>query len=172
MFRVFRRKHTWLVLISGAVLAGATGQGCPGFGGGDGSELDGGGAPVTFEPVTVELINTLPANEVQPFFYSDPGTLDFAEDVMIPANLVDIGPPLAPLEGVSLTLACEDAGTFVMDADMYLAPTGQPAASSNILLLQEGVEFFCGDIVSFYYEVDAGGVFFTSVDVNDVYLAP
>ena len=41
----------------------------------------------------------------------------------------------------------------------------------NLLLLNEGMHFFCGDLVSFYYEVDTAG-FFISADVNDVTIAP
>jgi hypothetical protein len=44
--------------------------------------------------------------------------------------------------------------------------------SANLILLREGEHFFCGDIVSFYYEIDAGGLFFISADVNDVNIAP
>lgn len=121
-------------------------------------------------PVTVELVNAT-SNFVDPYFWSDPGTLFNPDDVSIPANFVDVGPSLEPGEVVTITLDCADAGTFLADGDLLLVPDGA-LASENLLLLNEGDHFFCGDIVSFYYEVDDVGGFFISVDVNDVYLAP
>ncbi|MBI4579542.1 MAG: hypothetical protein HY718_07570 [Planctomycetes bacterium] len=147
-------------ILGGFVLAGSMGQGCsfglpdPGFG----------------DPVTVELINVT-SNPVDAFLWSDPGTQFFPEDVLRPENFVDVGEPLAPRDIVTVVLDCRDAGTLLADGDLLLVPEGaQPSA--NILLLREGEHFFCGDLVSFYYEVDGAGGFFTSVDVNGVYLAP
>lgn len=126
--------------------------------------------PLPPPPVTVELTNST-SNLVDAFFWSDPGTLFDPDLVAIPANFVDIGPPLEPLETVTVTLECADAGTFLADGDLLLVPSGV-LPSENLLLLNEGEHFLCGDIVSFYYEVDGLGGFFISVDVNDVYLAP
>ncbi len=131
--------------------------------------------PVASDDVTVELTN-LTGNQVQAFLWSDPGTLSDPTDLMLtpPYNL---GAPSNPgtedtlPETVTVTLTCEEAGTLVVDGNLSLIPAGA-VASANILLLQEGRDVFCGDIGSFYYEVDNEDVFFTSVDVNDVYLAP
>lgn len=122
-------------------------------------------------PVTVELVNTT-SNFVDAFFWSDPGTLGVPELVAIPDNFIDVGEPLAPGEVVTLTLDCVDAGTFLIDGDLLLEPTGNPLPSENLLLLNEGLHFLCGDLVSFYYEVDGAGGFFISADVNDVNIAP
>jgi hypothetical protein len=84
-----------------------------------------------------------------------------------------LGPPLNPgtadtlPETVTVSIECRDAGTLVVDGNLILIPTGSEQ-SANILLLQEGRDFLCGDTVSFYYEIDANDAFFTSVDVNGV----
>jgi hypothetical protein len=135
------------------------GQGCPSF-----------GVPIIDPPVTVELVNTT-SNPVDAFFWSDPNTLFAIEDVALDINFIDIGEPLISGETVTVTLECIDAGTFLVDGDLLLGPSGA-TPSTNLLLLREGEHFFCGDIVSFYYEIDAGGAFFISADVNDVYIAP
>jgi hypothetical protein len=122
------------------------------------------------EPVVVELIN-FTGNEVDAFFWSDPGTLYDPLLVAIPDNFVDVGPPLLPGDVVTVTLECADAGTFLVDGDMLLSPF-DVLPSGNLLLLNEGEHFFCGDIVSFYYEIDGAGGFFISADVNDVNIAP
>lgn len=121
-------------------------------------------------PVTVELVNDT-SNFVDAFFWSDPGTVFDPDAVAIPANFIDVGPPLAPGELVTITLECVDAGTFLADADLLLEPAGA-LPSENLVLLNEGTHFLCGDIVSFYYEVDGAGIFFISADVNDFTIAP
>lgn len=156
-------KHSWIkrsvfAVIGGLVLAGAMGQGCPSFG------LFG---PA---PVTVELVNVT-SNPVDPLLWADPDLLFAPEDVAIDINFVAIGDPLAAGEVVTVTLDCVDAGTLLADGDLILGPGGA-TPSTNLLLLREGEHFICGDTVSFYYEIDQGGAFFVSVDVNDVYLAP
>jgi len=126
-------------------------------------------APVP-PPVTVELVNAT-SNSVDAFLWSDPGTLFDPAFVTIPANFIDVGPPLLPGEVVTVTLDCADAGTLLADADMLLVPTGV-LPSMNLILLNEGTHFLCGDLVSFYYEVDGLGGFFISADVNDINIAP
>ncbi|HOA74744.1 MAG TPA: hypothetical protein PL151_08825 [Phycisphaerae bacterium] len=126
--------------------------------------------PVVPAPVTVELVNAT-SNLVDAFFWSDPGTLSDPALVAVPVNFVDVGEPLAPGEVVTLTLDCADAGTFLVDGDLLLVPAGT-LPSANLILLNEGFHFYCGDIVSFYYEVDGAGGFFISADVNDVTIAP
>lgn len=153
------------VLLSGAValvLACTMGQSCVII-------------PIGPQPVTVEMTN-LTGNQVQALLWSDPGILSVPDDIMLtpPYNL---GPPLnpatatTPAETVTITISCADAGTLVADGNLILVPTGS-IPSANILLLQEGRDFLCGDTVSFFYEVTTEGEFFTSVDVNGVYLAP
>lgn len=145
-----------LVLVGGLVLAGAMGQGCPSFTPG-------------LSPVTVELINAT-ADPVDAFLWADPELWFAFEDVAIDINFIDVGPSLVPGDIVTVTLDCEEAGTLLVDGDI-LVPGGE-IPSSNLILLREGEHFFCGDIVSFYYEVDATGLFFISADVNDVTIAP
>lgn len=154
--------HGWMKrivfnLLGGIVLVGVMGQGCPPPGPSD-------------APVTIELIN-LTGNPVDPFLWADPNLLFTPEEVAIPANFVDVGPPLAVGELVTVTLDCFDAGTLLADGDLLL-PDGGAIPSSNLILLREGEHFFCGDIVSFYYEIDGVGGFFISADVNDVNIAP
>lgn len=152
-------KQATLLLIGGVVLAGVMGQGCPPFGPG----------PVG-DPVLVELTN-LTANPVDAFFWSDPGTLFTIEEVAIDINFIDVGGSLLPGDVVTIELDCADAGTFLVDGDLLVGGAAVP--SINLLLLREGEHFFCGDIVSFYYEIEQGtGTFFISADVNDVNIAP
>jgi hypothetical protein len=122
--------------------------------------------PVVLPPVTVELVNAT-SNPVTPFLWADPATLFFPEEVMIPENFIDIGPPLNAGDVATITLTCADAGTLLTDADLLLAPSGT-LPSENLLLLNEGTHYLCGDVVSFYFEVDGAGGFFTTVDVNGV----
>jgi hypothetical protein len=155
-------KRIVLTLIGGMVLAGTMGQGClfP--------------APEP-DPVTVELTN-LTSNEVQPYLWADSAIIDDPK-VIMSTPVIDIGLPLAPgtpdfpAERATATFACADAGTIVVDGDLLLVPDGS-LASENILLLQEGRDFNCGDVLSFYYNVDPEGKFFTSVYLNGEYLAP
>lgn len=125
---------------------------------------------VAGDPVTVELVNVT-ADAVDAFLWADPGTVYVPEDVMRPENFVDPGGLLLPGDIVTVTLECRDAGTFLADGDLVL-PSGDAILSDNLILLLEGQDFLCGDLVSFYYEVDAAGVFFISADVNDVTIAP
>ncbi len=159
MYKRGRIRQVIVLLAGGTVLAGVMGQGCfgppPGPGG---------------QPVTIELTN-ITADPVDAFLWADPGTLFTPEDVAIDANFIDVGEPLVPGEVVTVTLDCVDAGTLLVDGDVVVLPA--PVPSSNLLLLREGEHFFCGDIVSFFYEIDpATGTFFISADVNDVNIAP
>jgi hypothetical protein len=150
-------RHSLLVAAGGLVLAGLMGQGCP-------SPVP--GPDNSGPPVTVELID-LTSNPVDPFLWADPGTLFTPEEVMIPANFIDVGDPLNSGDIVTVTLDCIDAGTLLTDADLLLAPSGT-LPSANLILVREGEHYSCGDTVSFYFEVDASGNFFTTVDVNGV----
>jgi hypothetical protein len=150
-------KRIAFALVGGFVLAGVMGQGCPPFG------------PPVSPPVTIELVN-LTSNPVDAFLWADPDLWFTPEDVSIPQNFIDIGPPLVPGDVVTVTLDCFDAGTLLADGDLLLGVGA--IESANLILLREGEHFFCGDIVSFYYEIDAGGLFFISADVNDVNIAP
>jgi hypothetical protein len=120
-------------------------------------------------PVTVELVN-LTSNPVDALLWADPDLWFAAEDVSIPQNFIDIGPPLVPGDVVTVTLDCLDAGTLLADGDLLVV--GGAITSANLILLREGEHFLCGDIVSFYYEIDGVGGFFISADVNDINIAP
>lgn len=107
--------HGWMKrivfgLLGGIVLVGVMGQGCPPPGPSD-------------APVTIELIN-LTGNPVDPFLWADPNLLFTPEEVAIPANFVDVGPPLAVGELVTVTLDCFDAGTLLADGDLLLPDGG------------------------------------------------
>ena len=150
-----------LVLVGGIVLVGTMGQGCV----------------ITFpatKTVDVELTD-LTTTQVQAYIWSDPGTIDDPTQLMTTPP-IDIGPPLnpgtsaVPAEVARLTFDCGDAGTLVADGDLLL-PTGS-VPSSNILVVQQGRDFECGDTISFRYNTDGAGGFFTSVYVNDVLVAP
>ena len=153
-------KSVLVFVIGAVVLAGTMGQGCPGF-----------GLP-SAPPVIVELTNNT-SQLVDPFLWADPATIDDPAILMatppIPLGL-PLNPPPPP-DVITVTFDCADAGTLVADGDLLLVPSGA-LASSNILLMQEGFDYFCGDIVTFIYEVDDLGDFFTTVYVNDQYLAP
>lgn len=162
-------KRIFLALIASTVLAGTLGQGCPdAFPGPRPGPIPGPG-PID-PPVTVELIN-ITNDPVDALLWADPGTVPVPEDVSIPVNFIDIGGLLLPGDVATVELECFDAGTLLADGDLLL-PSGDAVLSDNLILLLEREDFFCGDLVSFYYEVDVGGIFFISADVNDVTIAP
>jgi hypothetical protein len=156
MLKTRRFESALFVLMGGLVLAGTMGQSCffPDTG------------PST---VDVELVNNTTV-VVDPFLYADPDIITVPADVVIPANLVDIGGPLNPGEVATVTFDCFDAGTLLADADALLP--GGAIVSENIVILNQEDLFFCGDVVTFTFETDVGGAFFITADVNGVPVTP
>jgi hypothetical protein len=68
---------------------------------------------------------------------------------MLAANLVDIGPPMVPGEVVTVSFTCDDAGSLLSDADVIELADGTLLSST---LLRQGQEFFCGEVVTMYYD--------------------
>jgi hypothetical protein len=137
-----RPLRTWIVLALSAVALSTVGQGCPSF-------LP--SPPVVVVPTTVdiELINTT----VDPV---DPG-------LFVDNSLVVVDPPLAPGETVQLNFDCFAGTTFQTDGTLL---TVVPIASDNVPIAEEGVEFLCGDVVSFLYVDNGVDPFFTRLEVN------
>ncbi len=164
-------RHPWFVriatfLIGGLVLAGVMGGGCDGL------------TPVfpdvpgilDDDVITIELVNTTP-NLVDPFLYVDPNEDVFFNNLIIDGNLVLLDPPeLAPGEVVTLVFDCQDVGSVVSDRAELITDL-EIIESDNSPLLIEADDFVCGDLISFIYIDDPGEeVFFTRVEVNDVFL--
>ncbi|MCL2330349.1 MAG: hypothetical protein FWC56_03505 [Phycisphaerae bacterium] len=158
-------KNVLLVVVTGALLAGTMGQGCA---------IIPPPPPPPPAPVTVELTNNT-SMYVQPRVWTDPDWIDDYR-VFMGRDPINVGAPLAPPppnDVISMTFACADLGTLVVDGDLFLVPSGI-LKSSNILLLQEGEgkEYLCGDTISISYILDQQGNLWTTAFVNGVYLAP
>jgi hypothetical protein len=105
--------------------------------------------PIEVDFVDLELVNTSDGSV-------DPGIfIDGVEQI--------IDPPLDPGEVVEFTVDCF-LGT-VVESDAFLFTTSGPLLSDNAPLLIEGVDFFCGDLISFVYIRDFEG-FFTQVEIT------
>jgi len=118
--------------------------------------------------LTVELVNATPF-EVLPELYVDPEKRVYVGDqIVADDNFVDIGDPLAPGEIVELGFDCADAGSFYSDHALMLPPGLRSVPSDNAPLLRQGIEFRCGDTVSFIfiYATTPAPEFFTRIEVN------
>lgn len=105
--------------------------------------------------VDVELINNSPE-------YVAPGL--FVDGV---AYVVD--PPLSPGESIVVTVDCFAGTPIEIDAAQVFADG--TVLSDNVPLLVEGIDYLCGDTVSFFFVEDAQG-FFTQVAVNGALFSP
>jgi hypothetical protein len=101
--------------------------------------------------VTVELINNTA-------FPVDP-------NLFISGEFIAIDPPLAPGEIEALDIECFLGDILETDASLIISPF-EEVASANVPFLEEGFEFLCGDVVTFIFQQDIAGVFFTEVEVN------
>ncbi len=146
------RRSAWLFLfLPLAILAGASGFGCPPI-------FDGGVIVEDF--VTFELINETPF-EVDTGIFIDDFLVDFGEfNVLLPFEA-------APL----LDVECIPGDVITIDA-ILLDPVDPllDVPSANVPVLVEGFDYFCGDLITVFYTQDAVGTFFVDVAVNDILL--
>lgn len=106
--------------------------------------------------VIVELVNET-GNPV------DPGL--FVEDVFVDTDPID--PATQRIDEVD----CFPGDLIGVDPLLLLSADDE-LASINVPELIEGVDYFCGDVVTFFFTLDDEGVFFVDVAVNDVLLTP
>lgn len=104
--------------------------------------------------VTVELVNNTG-------FLVDPG-------LFVSGELIIIDPPLDPGELLTLDIDCFLEDVLEVDATLLLPDADLLAV--NVPVLEEGISYLCGDIVTFFFEQDITGQFFVEVAVNDVLL--
>lgn len=119
-----------------------------------------------FEPplVDIELVNYT-AYDVDPYIFIHPDSGVPLDVLFQPENELIVDPLLAPEEVAVYTFDCLDVGTIGSDfALMYLSPF-EVIESDNGPYVDKGIDFFCGDIVSFIF-IDDGVDFFTEVEVN------
>ncbi|GMV95661.1 MAG: hypothetical protein AMXMBFR83_00330 [Phycisphaerae bacterium] len=142
---VVRRLAAWLFW---PVLIGAGGAECNVL-------LPGGGIFIPIvDSVTVELVN-------ETDYPVDPGL--FLDGEFIDNEIID------PLTLRTLDVDCRRGDLLGADGFLYLSPD-EGVYSDNVLELEEGFEYECGDVVTFFYTVDDEGVFFLEAAVNDVLL--
>lgn len=140
------RRLAWL--LCWPVLSGVMGAQCS-------LVLPGGGVIIPADDfVTVELVN-------ETDFPVDPGL--FLEGEFIDNDLLD------PLVVRTEEVDCLPGDRLGADAILYLSPN-EEVYSDNVPELEEGFEYVCGDVITFFFTLDADGVFFTEVAVNDVFL--
>ncbi len=134
-----------------AVLALTAGQGCPSPGP-DVIETDAFG---------LDLVNNTS-------FEVDPG-------VQVDESLLELG-TLAPLEGSDVAVAfdvdCFAGDTLTIEPILFLASDTQVLTANGPVVLEEGIDYVCGDIIRLEFSQDGTGAFFVDVFVNDVLINP
>ncbi len=124
--------------------------------------------PPPFGPrfVDIELVNFTDF-DVDPRIFIHPVSGVPFEELFRPENELIVDPLLLPGEEAIFTFRCQDVGTIGSDfALMFITPI-LAIESDNGPVVDEGIDFFCGDIVSFVF-IDDGIEFYTSVEVNGV----
>jgi hypothetical protein len=85
---------------------------------------------------------------------------------------LDLG-TLGPLEGSDVPVAfdvdCLPGDTLTIDPILFLPDTDALAANGPIVL-EEGIDYFCGDILTLEFSQDAAGTFFVDVAVNGTFI--
>jgi hypothetical protein len=120
-------------------------------------------------------ISLIPPPSPEPVFTTvDVELVDNTPDAVDPGLFVDgvahvFDPPLAPGDSLVVTLDCFAGTTLQTDATLLDSAGAIP--SDNVPLLTEGVDYSCGDTVTFVFTQDAFG-FFTQVLVNGTLVAP
>ena len=143
------RRHAFLlfVCLPLAVLVLSAGQGCPS------------------QPPDVIEANTFGLDLVNnTSFEVDPG-------VQVDEFLLGLG-TLAPLEGTDLPVAfdvdCSAGDTLTIEPILFLTSDTQVLTANGPIVLEEGVDYVCGDIIRLEFSQDGTGAFFVDVFVNDV----
>jgi len=126
------------------------------------------GLPFVQETVDIELIN-LTDYEVDPFIYIDPDNDVSIDDLFVEDNFFPVEPPLAVDELATFTFDCADVGTVASDFAWMLISDEEAIESDNGPIVTEGLDFTCGDVVSFIF-IDDGVDFYTRVEINGVFL--
>ncbi len=155
MYTPSTRKRAFLlsVCLPPIVLVLGTGAGCP-VGPSDG---------IGTEQFGLDLANTT-SSEV------DPG-------VAVDGFVLELG-TLAPLEGndvpVPFDVECLPGDTLTIDPILLLPVSlgGQVLTDNGPIVLVEGVDYACGDIVGLRFRQDPSGTFFVDPFVNNVSITP
>jgi hypothetical protein len=99
-------------------------------------------------------------------FEVDPG-------VSVDEFVLDLG-TVGPLEGsdlpVSFDVDCVPGDTLTIDPALFLSPVTSVFATNAPIVLHEGADYFCGDVITLDFVQDANGTFFVDVAVNGVFI--
>jgi len=154
---------TWVgVAIGGAVLFSSLGLQC----GVPGLPFE--GLPFGHDTVDIELVN-FTDYDVDPRIFIHPDDDVSFDELFREENMLLVEPPLLADELAVFTFDCDDVGTVASDfAWLLLSPT-EAVESDNGPVLFKGLDFYCGDTVSFIF-IDDGVDFFTRVEVNGQFL--
>ena len=161
-----RRAFLLFVCLPLATLVLSTGPGCPSAG------PTGHHAPavVPEDPGTIVVqagsfgIDLVNGTE----FDVDPG-------VSVDQFGLDLG-TLAPLEGLDLPTSfdvdCFPGDTLIIDPTLFLSDSNPVAAANAPVVLYEGTQYLCGNLIELDFTQDTTGQFFVDVFVNGVLANP
>jgi hypothetical protein len=148
-----------MVVLFLCVLAVVTGSGCP---------SDGRQQP----PTVITAIGThIPADAIG-FDMANRTEFDVDPGVFVGQFELNLG-TLAPFEGhgdtaVSFQVDCFSGDTLTVDPILF-TPAGDAFFAVNApVVLQQGVDYLCGDNIGIGYTLDGQGNFFADVAVNGV----
>lgn len=148
---VRRRAFLLFVCLPPAVLVLSAGAGCP-------LEPPGG---IGTDQFGLDLANGTS-------FEVDPG-------VQVDDFLLDLG-TLAPLEGSDLAVPydvdCFAGDTLTIDPVLLLTPDTRVLTANGPIVLEQGADYVCGDILRLEFSQDGTGAFFLDVFVNEVLITP
>lgn len=144
-----------------------SGQGCPGF-----------NVVVDTPPVVIHR-----PSDVIVVVDPDAFGIDLVNDTLFDADpgvwvddyALDLG-FLAPLEGTDFPVAfdvdCYAGDILTIDPALWLTDIDYILAANGPVELEEGFDYFCGDIITIELFQDGTGTFFVDVYVNDVLINP
>ena len=100
---------------------------------------------------------------------------DVDPSVFIDDFMLDLG-VLAPLEGsdfpVPFDVDCFPGDTLTIEPVLFQPGGADLLAANGPVVIEEGFEYFCGDIITIEFVQDGTGTFFVDVFVNDVLVNP
>jgi hypothetical protein len=162
-----RRAFLLFVCLPLATLVFSSGPGCPGVN----VVVDTPPVVIREDPGTVIVIEP------------DAFGIDLVNDTLFDADpgvwvddfLLDLG-TLAPLEGTDFPVAfdvdCFAGDTLTIDPTLLLPANVDLVAANGPVVLEEGIDYLCGDIITIELSQDGSGTFFVDVFVNDVLINP
>jgi hypothetical protein len=156
--------HSWPVRVLRALAGAAAAAGVlGGFCDGTMVSLPLGEATLTYNTLTVELVNTT-AWPVAPrlFVAEDNDTFDVDAD----ENRVYVAEPIGPGQTAGFNFPCGESGAIETDHSVQLGSWGEERESESDPIVRLGDDYECGDTISFIFVDEPGEDFDTRVAVN------